>query len=72
MALRRQAKKRRLMIQLLPAQPVSEHLNGIALIYDAHSQDPRRARSSCLQHHSFNRLNCAVEIVYVSHLFKIN
>lgn len=52
MAMRRQAKKRRLMIQQLAAQKMSEHLKSTMLLYYAHSQDPKRAHRYYLQHDS--------------------
>lgn len=72
MALRRQAKKRRLMMELLAAQKMSEHLQSTALIYYAHSRDAQRARRYYLLHDSLIRLSSGAKIVYVFRLFTIN
>lgn len=49
MAMRRQAKERRVMIQLPAALKMSEHLKTI-MIYYAHSWGSERAQRYYLQH----------------------
>jgi len=74
-AMRRQAKKRRRMAQLLTAQKMSERLKSTTLIYYAHSQDSKTASGYHLQHevnNNNNRFNSVVQIIYVFHLSRIN